>query len=231
MRKYQRAPHPFVIAAPLLADGPPEGDGSFAISFRLFGPACASAPFCLRAFGEAARRGFSKSRVPFRLAATEVRRGDGRMAPPEGDAPVLLGPPEPWPEHVRLSILTPLRMKHQGRMVTPQTFSAGIFAMAVVRRFGLLSAFYGNDERGAPDFPALKREAEAVGLSDARLEWHSLYRHSSRQGARQSISGLLGEVGLDLSAAPALRRILAWAPVIHVGKGTSMGLGRVMVAR
>ncbi len=102
-------------------------------------------------------------------------------------------------------------------------------AMPVFRRLSLLVRFFGNPEN-MPDHPDMKDRAGLLRFSGCDLTWRQLRRHSSRQSATQSVSGLVGAVGLDFSNAPEWGPVLSWAPIIHIGKGTSMGLGRVDAA-
>ena len=77
----------------------------------------------------------------------------------------------------------------------------------------------------------MRRRAGLLNFTYCDLKWRRLQRYSSRQSATHSVSGLMGAVGLDYSAVPEWGQILAWAPVIHIGKATSMGLGRVELCK
>ena len=223
MTRYDRAPHPYVLVTPL-GGGPAEGLDA---GLRVFGPARGSLPFLLRAFEEAGARGFGPGRVRHRLA--EVRDEDGGVlwrpgeaypVAPEGPAPAAVG------RRVRLRLRSPLRMTRDGRLVTPEALTARDVLMSGVRRLGLLAGFFGSGSDGL-DFRGLKAEAEVARIIDARLRWKDLFRRSTRQDARLGIGGILGEATLDLGEATGLREAFAWAPIIHLGKATSMGLGQV----
>ncbi len=214
MRNYARVPHPFLIDVALNPKEAGYGRQPLELTLRLFGEATPAAPFCQRALQEAAQRGLTRQRIPFRLAKVEERIGQGA--------------PAPLPDRVTLEIQTPARITFDGRPMTPERFSPAGFAMAVARRFGLLNTFWKIADH-SPDFTRLKSEAARIKADAAGLRWHEMYRHSSRQKARRSVSGLLGRVALDLEDAPGLRAVLAWAPILHVGKNTSMGLGRVRI--
>ncbi len=223
MTRYDRAPHPFVLVSPLGGGG---GEGLEA-GLRLFGPARVTLPFLLRAFEEAGARGFGHARVRHRLV--EVRDPDGTTLWQPGEAyPVapVGAPPAPLGSRVRLRMLSPLRMTREGRLLTPDALSARDVLMAGVRRLGLLAGFFGSVPAQL-DFRGLKAEADGARLVDARLRWKDLFRRSARQDARLGIGGILGVATLDLGDGTGLREAFAWAPVIHLGKATSMGLGQV----
>lgn len=210
MTRYERAPHPFVFVVGL--DEPPSpGPARLQAGLRLFGEATRAAPFALRALEEAAAGGLGPARTSFRLTVAPQDPADA---------------PAPWPRHVRLRFVTPLRMKRDGRLVTPEALTAPDLIMALVRRLGLLMGFFGGGTAGL-DFRALKAAAAEARLADADLAWRDLARRSARQAARLGIGGVTGTATLDLGPDPALARLMAWSPVLHVGKGASMGLGRV----
>ena len=224
MTRYDRAPHPFVLVVGLDEAGE---SGRLSVGVRLFGEATRAAPFALRALEDAAARGLGASRTPFRLVA----------AGPEGERPTPWtggtwlparprNAPPPWPETTHVRFATPLRLKRDGRLLTPETLTGPDIAMTLVRRLGLLATFFGRDGAGL-DFPSLKAAAARVRLLEPKVVWRDLFRRSSRQNARLGIGGVVGSARLDLGPDETLRRVMAWAPVLHVGKGASMGLGRV----
>jgi len=229
MTRYDRAPHPFVLVTPIerLREG-----GGFAAGVRLFGDAVQAAPFVLRAFELAAERGFGSGRVPHRLtAALTEGKEDDRPAWKPGSSfgrPTLLEDPSPLPDTIRLVFRTPLRMKREGRLVTPESLDGPTLVMNAIRRIGLLATFFGRGTDGV-DFPRMKAEAERTQLVDAQLSWRDLVRRSSRQNAELGIGGIVGSATLHLSGSAELSRLLAWIPIVHVGKATTMGLGQVEV--
>lgn len=228
MTRYDRAPHPFVLVLDLDETAPsPDRPGRLRAGLRLFGEATRAAPFVLRALEDAASHGLGASRTPFRLIAAGVE-GEPAAPPPAGAwPPARRGPaPDAWPRRVRIRFVTPLRLKRDGRLLTPETLTAPDVVMSLVRRFGLLATFFGR-EPVELDFAALKTAAQDARLLEPRLFWRDLFRRSSRQQARLGIGGVIGEAVLDLGDHEALRAVMGWAPLLHVGKGATMGLGRV----
>lgn len=235
MRLYERAPQPFTLGIPNAAgdDAPirrAEGE-VFHVSMHLFGDAARATPFVLRALEEAGQRGFGPGRIPH--AMIEARDGAGSVVWRRGGAFAPIRPereiPPPLPNRTLWQFASPLRLKRDGKLLRPETLTAANLIMATVRRLGLLSTFFGE----APptlDFKALKAAAQHARLYHVALNWREVVRRSSRQNATLSMGGLVGEVTLDLGGDVGLAAALAWAPIIHVGKGTSMGLGRVEIA-
>jgi len=232
MRLYERAPQPFILEAPETdqTDAPTQrAPGSIlAMSVRLFGEAARAAPFVLRAFEDAGQRGFGAARTPHVLI--EARDGAGATVWRKGGAFTPVRPsaatPPPLPNRTRWRLVTPMRLKRDGKLLTPDTLTAADLAMAVVRRLGLLATFFG-DRPVEMDFKALKAAAQNARLEARALQWREVVRRSSRQNATLSMGGIVGEATVDLGGDERLAAALAWAPLIHVGKGASMGLGRV----
>ena len=72
------------------------------------------------------------------------------------------------------------------------------------------------------------KEAETIETADNALRWHDWERYSTRQGVRMKMGGLVGEIRYSGNLGPFLPFLKA-GEVLHVGKGTSFGLGRYSV--
>lgn len=124
---------------------------------------------------------------------------------------------------------TPVRMKRGGRPVEDIDFPM-LFAQ-VWRRLTMLCALYG--ELGPEDdetFQRLREEAADVRAGEGRLRVLRWKHLSAASGERKPMSGLLGHVVFEGGVEPFLPALRA-AEAVHVGGGTSFGLGRVRVER
>ncbi|HEV2845681.1 MAG TPA: CRISPR system precrRNA processing endoribonuclease RAMP protein Cas6, partial [Thermoanaerobaculia bacterium] len=76
------------------------------------------------------------------------------------------------------------------------------------------------------DFRALLDRASQVRIAAADVRWHDWERWSQRQQTSMKLGGIVGRLVLagELEAFSALLRA---AEVVHVGKGTTFGLGRI----
>ncbi|MFC3118261.1 CRISPR system precrRNA processing endoribonuclease RAMP protein Cas6 [Jhaorihella thermophila] len=225
--RYRRAPHPFVLRGNLRDR---RGEPVERIDFRmtLFGAALADAPFVARAVEEAAARGFGPDRTRFALREIAVA-GQAARTPEQGyPLPAPAEDPPPLPERVRMVFVTPVRLTRQGRPVDAGTLDGPTLGRAILRRVGLMATFHGQGA-DALDFAALSAEADAVRIVDRNLRWRKLVRRSARQKARQAIGGIVGEVSVDFADAPGIGELARWLPAMHLGKGTSMGLGQVEI--
>jgi hypothetical protein len=232
-RRYQALPHPFVLEPEITsARDIPEG-GALHLGVTLIGPAIEHAPYLIHALNLAGQRGLGRGGGGFAVAAVEreevlgserwdqvyaVERGEyaRRETPP----PVI--PNAPAAVHLRL--LTPLRIKRHGRFVGAREFTSGVLLRNLYARLAVLAALYA----GAPDHFAWQpvgEQAERVHLAGSHLRWYEWTRFSSRQNTRMQMGGLLGELELAGPALATFWPALWLGQWVHVGKGTSFGLG------
>ncbi len=223
MRRYVRIPHPFVLD-PLTPTPCRLRPGEvFELELRLFGRAADHAVYLVRALAEAAARGVGAGRG--RLALEAVRDGwNGAEEAPRPRPPAA--PPAPRRIEVRLD--RPLRLAVEGRLLSPERFRPGPFLMALVRRTSLLCAFHGE----APlelDFRRLREIAHGLEAEHATLAWREQRRRSARQGGLVPMGGIVGRFVLDLAGAEAFWPFLHAGRWLHLGKGATMGMGRIGV--
>ncbi len=231
--RVDRAPQPFVLdcrtATPCrLAPGDP-----FALRLVLVGRRTRdAAPYLLRALEEAAAGGIGAGRGRLALVAAHLRDPLRDRAVPCLDASGRLHLPEPFPIEppappaaVRVVLETPLRMRLDGGLAGPDSFTAGAFLVSLVRRQSLLARFYGDGPADL-DFRALRELASRLEAGDAQLAWRDQLRRSARQGTLMRMGGLVGRFALDLRGAEIFWPFLWRGQFLHAGKATSMGLGR-----
>ncbi|MCX8134568.1 MAG: CRISPR system precrRNA processing endoribonuclease RAMP protein Cas6 [Roseococcus sp.] len=194
------------------------------VRLTLLPAAEAAAPYAVRALLEAAAHGLTAHRIPLDCTAvTDAATGqaidlDRPLPPPE----TLSCPPAPGT--VRLLLATPLRIRLAGDLLTGRTLRPIHLVEAALRRLRLLGF-------ALPAALAQAARGQAAGLAfrEARLGWLETTRVSSRQRSRMQLGGIVGEALLDLRGRPALWPPLWAAGILHLGKGASMGFGRIDV--
>lgn len=195
--------------------------------------------------GSTARGRVSLTGATLRIGAAEQALYDGTdwtlpavcgpdlydRAPPVVESPDADAPPRP----LRVRLLTPTRLKHRGEIVRPETMTAGALAANLYRRVAGMVVCYGRDappaEAAATWQDATRQLAEETSLDASGTRWIDDTRYSSRQDRRHPAGGLVGTLCLDAPDA-ARRRWAEWvgrAEPIHLGKATSMGLGRLQL--
>jgi hypothetical protein len=230
LRKYTAAPHPFVIEPwPDCRDLAP--DQAFGVDLVLIGRGNAQLAYLIEALRRAGERGLGRSEGRYALAGVEQETAAGWQAiyAPGGrlqtlPATVPAAPPLPAGP-LRVELLTPLRLKVGGDLVTPERLRFRDFFSQLLRRVSLLSYFH-TDTPLETDFRALVQAAEAVPLAAPELRWQDWTRYSSRQDALLQMGGLVGSFVLEGADLAPFWPYLWLGQWTHAGKGAVMGLGR-----
>jgi len=244
MRKYPRAPHPFVLE-------PPEEDRLMyrpgeRITFGviLIGRAIDYLPHFIYSFDVLGQMGIGRGKGKFTLKEVISSRPMAAPAPPskdterssllyDGGSKTLKMDPSPltWedllhdaipPDHVTLYFRTPARIRFGGRYTLELEFH--ILIRNLLRRIDTLSYFHCG-ERLEVDFKSLIEQANGVRTEDRDLQWFDWERYSQRQRTRMKMGGFVGSVTFRGDLRP-FWPFLVLGRLIHVGKGTSFGLGR-----
>ena len=231
LRKYPNAPHPFVMTPPLDDRRRISPGTKLELAVTLIGENIRYLPHFIRvieALGASGRFG-GGFRVHSVTSGTHLVY-DGRMRR-------LVGTPESWssnpalrvePKFLDIYAVTPLRMRTEGKYNHTPTFVE--IMQALLRRIGLLEALYGNGE--ATDWQGtvhrVMEQVDRVETENADFEVYAWDRQSGRQGRRVPMDGVVGcwRVRGDF------KEILPWLQIgeqVHVGSGTSMGMGKIQV--
>lgn len=123
--------------------------------------------------------------------------------------------------------LTPVRLKVRGVPLRDH-LPFGALIRAALTRVSALSAVHGDGPL-ALDFYAAIDRAGGVRCIDTGADWWAARRYSSRQQRSVPIDGLVGRFVYEGDIAEFLP-LLATAQVVHVGNGTTFGLGMVRCA-
>ena len=123
---------------------------------------------------------------------------------------------------ITLSLKTPLRIRFDGQITDNLEFH--VLLRNLLRRIASLSYFHCG-KRLDVDFRGLIEKSLAVRQSASDVQWYDWKRYSTRQEDWMSLGGVIGNVSYegDMSDFVALLRL---GEYVHVGKGTSFGLGK-----
>ncbi|HEV7669991.1 MAG TPA: CRISPR system precrRNA processing endoribonuclease RAMP protein Cas6 [Thermoanaerobaculia bacterium] len=239
------APRPYVFEPGAEATSLAPGD-SLPFDLLLFGGACELQRYALATIERMAGEGLG--------AAVGGRRGTFELARVQGVGPggavdlpfesgrggaVIAGPSPAWPgsplptdplpgdgRRVRLRFLTAARLLEKKRLVVPDRPRQLAFAM--VRRVLDLATFHMPGAAVDWTFRPLLEHAGRLRVVESDLSFHDGERYSQRQQAHTPLGGFLGSIVLEGDLAP-LAPLLRAAEVVHFGKGTVFGLGRVVI--
>lgn len=245
-RRYNALPHPFVLEPEIAPRRVIEPDEPLTLGINLIGPAVAITPYLIHAFERAGKRGLGRAGGRhgrsdggcFSLLelSQEAGLGSDRWQPIYGasdrqlhplDDQLVAEPPLPA-ALLRLEVQTPLRIKHHGRFIGPRQLTAAHLLRNLIARMAMLSDLYAPRGPGL-DTRALFEASAQVEVTRADLRWHELTRYSNRQRTSMQMGGLLGRIELAGDGLEALWPLLYHGQWMHIGKGTSFGLGRYRI--
>jgi hypothetical protein len=221
----------------------------------LIGSASDFVPYVVFAVMQLARTGLGVRRQRFELTAAYCLQPEEEPpAPPpndeahlsadwkmlyDGASQCLLFTPQPLPlDHndqagnpttaLTLKFLTQTRLKFDNNLAIDFTFRMLVFKM--LRRVLELAYFYGARHEIDWEFRPLLEAANGIAITERQLRWVDYGRYSNRQQTKMKLGGFVGELRLEGDLSPFLD-LLHYSEVLHVGKGTTFGLGRMEVFR
>jgi len=121
-----------------------------------------------------------------------------------------------------LNFLTPTRLKFDGRL--SPTLEFHILLRNLLRRISLLSYFHCGEELNL-DFKGLIEISQKVKVKKDNLSWFDWERYSNRQDTKMMLGGFIGSITFKGNFKEFIPFLLL-GEYIHVGKGTSFGLGK-----
>jgi hypothetical protein len=235
VRNYTFAPHPFVMEPPEDTCEAYETGELLSLGLVLIGRAIDYLPYFIYALDEMGQRGLGHGRGKARLARV-LTAAAAAVAAPEtaiytttnpqlaSGWPVCSGPrPTDWVGNaMRLRLATPARLKDEGRLTPSLDFA--LLIRSLLRRASELTRIHCEATLGL-DYREWIDRARSVQQVEAALRWHDWERYSRRQETRMKMGGLVGTVVFAGELAPFVPLVTLGLD-LHVGKGTSFGLGR-----
>lgn len=229
--------NPYVIEPMPLGQKEVKKGECFSFHHILFGSAVEKMSYILLAWSKAGDLGLTRERIKARLIRVsqilpnaeenllyDFENADAETVSAISDFSI---PPAAETSSVRIKILTPMRIQHQGHPIIPNDLTARDFLIALIRRQQLLS------KQHIPDYPemdfnALRPVIETAALTDADVRWFDWKRYSSRQKTQIALGGIMGKFTLTGDLRPIMPYVHAgqW---FHVGKSVVMGLGKYII--
>ena len=236
--RYRVRPHPFVLDISPATSGDVGPGDPLEFGITLFGAGDAALPYLIQGMLHAGQLGLGRThgRFEFTGLLRETSPGSGvwrsawdterQMINPLETQPAKL--PE-MPDPIGIEILTPLRMKRKGRLVGAREFETAHFLNQLWRRVHEISHFH-TTGRNRFEISLPSRKPDGMGTWEKRLKWRDWTRYSSRQKSTMQMGGLLGRWTLCDDALTEWWPLLWYGQWVHVGKASSMGLGRYRVS-
>lgn len=233
MRKYPSIPQPMVVRVIDLEPRRLNAGDTLDFGFRLFGGAIDFFPYLVYSVARIGETGLGVDE--FRFEIVSVSDGDKLVYQPD-QRDQLFEPlrkqvdvfeePEPdAPSDLSLRLLTPLRLRSNGRINQSPTLNE--ILRAALRRLRIMSHFYGDEELYPENVGALLDEASNAKPTHQDLRAISVHRTSTRQNRKMALDAVVGSVDYQLASS----RLVPWlraASECHIGKAASFGFGRVV---
>lgn len=127
---------------------------------------------------------------------------------------------------VTLKLVTPMRLKYNGNFLTRE-LPLEALVQSLTLRINALNVFHCGG-RLIDELKELRSVAAKTKISASNLSWQSVNRYSSRQGKKESLSGLVGNVTYEGDLKP-LQPLLVLGSLIHVGSDVVFGCGEYEV--
>ena len=246
LTKYPYAPHPFVIEPPLERKEKYNKDEELSFNLVLIGKATEYLPYFVFAFDKLGELGLGRGKGKYWLK--EVRSINGNS---DNGLPIYCGEDEMLKDsyslisgkdilqeckeyyHKRqltLNFVTPARLKYQEHFIKNLEFH--ILIRNLLRRTSLLSYFHCSKELQV-DFKALIEKAKSVKRTSNNLSWYDWQRYSARQNTKMLLGGFMGKVtfAFDGIEPEQFLPLVLLGSYIHIGKGTSFGLGKYEISK
>ncbi|MEK6589841.1 MAG: CRISPR system precrRNA processing endoribonuclease RAMP protein Cas6 [Nitrospinota bacterium] len=246
LRKYEKAPHPFVIEPPLETKMHYKPDETLTFNLILIGKAVDYLPYFIYTFEELGRIGIGKGRGKYELKEVccdwkQIYNSvDRQLKQVKNNSPSIpsylkRGKEELPPLYkgglrgvtqkyslITLNFITPARIIVNEDLVVDLEFHHLI--RSLLRRISTLSYFH-HGKRMEIDFKGLIERASRIRAKERNTKWYDWERYSARQDTKMKMGGFIGKVTFegDLNEFLPFIRL---GEIIHVGKGTSFGLGK-----
>lgn len=230
-------PHPFVILPPLATKEVIESGEKLSFKLTLIGKGIDFLPYFIYAFDELGRTGLGRNRGQYVLEKVTENRKDNEIYTHTtqtltGDFQTISFPDlcksngQLKADELTLQFLTPTRILFHNQLAIDLKFD--ILIRNLLRRASLLAQVHCGNNWDLDYKQILEFATNRVRLIRNGLSWQDWERYSRRQEQRHKLGGFVGKVAYkgDIEMFLPLIRL---GEFIHLGKGTSFGMGRFFV--
>lgn len=221
------ASHPFV----LFTDAVPNTSvNKINLSITLFGESRKFIPFIYLAMKNGGEHGIFKSRVKYKINDVYIDEFIGLnkkgqiIIPPETKTWTLKNEDSEIKKgKVFIEFLSPFRYKRNGRLTEKISFDDVL--LAIKRRIEILHGLYMKPQKFLP----IEFGHFDIQYSNTQLQWTDYSRYSARQKQAMRMGGITGILTVEGSFDSSIIQMLKGAEIFHIGKNTSLGLGKIKV--
>ena len=225
---------PYVIEPPSMGIQHLPAGRKFKFHMIIFGSAIPHFSLILLAWRRALSHGLGKEKTVGRLVRVvqlqagrekEIWCEDRPHIAPHPRTTCLSFPSEK--NEIILRFDTPLRLQRQGKVLGSQEITAADLIASCLRRSQLVSLNTATADDTRKDIRGLIDEAKTLS-DEKKLKYVKWSRHSSRQGQKIELPGLIGYWHIQ-GQLKCFLPALYLCEQLHVGKNTTLGLGKYII--
>lgn len=205
LRKYEKAPHPFIIEPPPETKRIYRAGETITFNLILIGKAIDYLAYFIYTFIELGKIGIGKGRGHYELTdvfcdgKTIYHNSDGQLKYFPANLPTISESIRHTngfgnTDTITFNFLTPTRLVVNEDLVVEPEFHHLI--RGLLRRISTLSYFH-YGERLYLDFKGLIARASGIKVKDRDTQWYDWERYSSRQDTRMKLGGFIGSVSYE----------------------------------
>ncbi len=223
--------NPYVIVPPAISDAPYHTGEELSFDIYLLGDAERYVQPLINALHGMQTLELGASRYPFELKKV-THSLDQRVIWREGFFNAIAARSAalpyrslPYIRKLTMYAHTPLRIRRNGALLEDIDFQTII--RNITNRLEAVAARYGGwvDRAEAERIQILSAE---VSVIQKHLELKNMKRYSNRLGEKMDFSGLLGSIQFEGELTPFVPWLYA-AQILHMGRNTTFGMGRIEV--
>lgn len=228
LQKTPFAPHPFVIEPPTYPLTVKSGQ-KFEFLLTLFGRALDFLPYFLKSFEILGSIRIANGRAHLLYAYQEERviYAGGKIVSSPKVKEIIYSKPgfQPRNDEITVNFLTPTKMIQKGKLETGPEFSTLIKSIA--RRLNWLVQFHSNDHENKVIFNLNPTEIDKVYVT---IKNEKIRRYSNRKNQFMQFKSFTGKIVYKGKNIWEYYPILKAGEIIHVGKATSFGFGKIKIS-
>lgn len=235
MNKYKSIPHPFIIEPPLENSRRYKCGDKLTFNVTLIGSTIQHLLYFIYTFEQCGKIGIGKGRGKFKLLSVDMddkniytleTKAIKKIASSEVEIREDMQVDSDSKELLKLSFITPARIKHNRKYVSEISFY--VLIKSLMLRLNLINYFHCEKKEATWDYKALLEKSKEVQIKEQKTRWWDWERYSSRQKTRMNLGGVIGEITYE-GSIKAFLPLLRAGEIFHVGKNTSFGLGKYSI--
>lgn len=205
------------------------------LNITLFGSCYEFMPALLKAINRGQKTGIGYRRIPYEVVNCVIILPDNKTNSIDHKDPHAISQTRPIPlkewlskdkkENFKARITAPLRLRREG--IYLRNFEMEFFLLSLVRRLEALNCiFWMGKPLGKEGWNHIKERIPCPEDLEAHTKWQELKRYSNRQKRDVPLGGIVGDI------STRGKNLYPWfevASLVHVGKGASMGLGKLEI--